>query len=334
MTNVEEQLRQDIAAATSGVVVTESDLRSARTSVQTRNETREHRGRNRTLLAAAAAVVVVGAIGFTAVQALSEDDTTSTPASGGQKPDAFPDFLTGDAPTVENLSGFWRVDNGTSMVRFQQDGTVQFSDQGAVISDPVTVGTYSIDGDEVTIRVTSGPKCVGEGWTMRAALAEPGITHIVLPEPRFGTCGSVATTIALEHVVPTDSPLEGLRAPFSERRWSTVQREQVLLGDWMAEGGGYLLEIAEDGTYYVVDGSAEVVDTGRWRLRSSMLELFSRTESPQCAEGDWLRLGNLQQASVGTTVIRGTVDQNDCGGKWTPESWIRIPDNSPSNASG
>ncbi len=33
-------------------------------------------------------------------------------------------------------------------------------------------------------------------------------------------------------------------------------------------------------------------------------------------------------------MIRGTVEQNDCGGGWTPQTWIRIPDTSPSDTSG
>jgi hypothetical protein len=95
----------------------------------------------------------------------------------------------------------------------------------------------------------------------------------------------------------------------------------------MAEaGGGYLLEIAEDGTYYVADDSADVVDNGLWRLRGSRLEFFSRTESPQCEEGDFLVLGNLEGSKPGTSLLRGTVDQNDCGGGWTPDAWVLIPD--------
>jgi hypothetical protein len=105
-----------------------------------------------------------------------------------------------------------------------------------------------------------------------------------------------------------------------------VSNEEVVLGDWMAEGGGHLLEISKDGTYYVADDSAEVVDNGRWRLRESRLEFFSRTESPQCEEGDFLILGNLEWSNAVTPFLRGTVDQNDCGGGWTPASWIQIPD--------
>jgi hypothetical protein len=210
-------------------------------------------------------------------------------------------------------------------VWFQSDGVVQFSDQGTVISDPNMVGTYGITGDTIVVKATYAPDCPGGRFTMRAALPEPGLANLVLSGPQIGTCGKRAT-IALEHVLPDN----GRFADFTSagiRGWRPVNDQTVVLGDWMAEaGGGYLLEISADGTYYVADDSADVVDNGRWRYRGSALELFSRDESPQCKEGDWLRLVNLEQANPGTTMIRGTVETNDCGGAWTPATWIRIPD--------
>ena len=284
------------------------------------------RDRRRTVAMVAAAAVVVAGVGFGAIQTLSEDDATVTPASGGEPADdVYADFLTGEAPTPENLNGFWRLDNGQTMVRFQTDGTVQFSDQGAVISDPVTIGTYTIDGDTIAVTTTDAPGCVSPEFTMRAALPRPGLVNVVLPDPQFGTCGTVATTIALEHVLPDN----GNFADFTSsdvRGWQPVADEKVVLGDWMAEGGGYLLEISDDETYYVADDSGDVVDNGAWRIRRSALELFSRTESPRCEEGNMLILGNLEYFNAEATLLRGTVDQNDCGGGWTPDSWLKIPD--------
>ena len=333
MSSIEKQLQRDISAVTGGVVVTDSDLREARAAIADRIESDEQSGRNRTFLAAAAAAVVVGALAFTAFQALSEDDTTVTPAGGGEPNDVYADFLKGEAPTYENLNGFWRVDNGNLMVRFQQDGTVQFSNKGAVISDPVTIGTYEIVGDTITVTASDAPGCVSPEWTMRAALPETGVANLVLSDLEFGTCESVASTIVLHQVVPTGSILAGMDNS-GVRGWQATTDRKWLFGDWMAEGGGYLLELTQDGSYYVVDQSADVVDNGRWRFRDSALELFSRTESPQCDEGDFLVLGNLEQVTPGTTMVRGTVEQNDCGGGWTPQTWIRIPDTSPSDTSG
>jgi hypothetical protein len=331
--SIEERLSRDIAAVTGGVIVTDSDLREARAAIEDRIESDEQSGRNRTFLAAATAAVVVGALGFTAFQALSENDATVTPAGGGESVDAYEDFLKGEAPTYENLNGFWRVDNGNAMVQFQQDGTIHFSDKGAVISDPVTIGTYEIEGDTITVTASDAPGCVSPEWTMRAALPEPGVANLVLSDQQLGTCQKLAPTIALHQVVPTGSILAGMGGS-GLRGWESTTDRKWLFGDWMAEGGGYLLELTRDGNYYVVDDSADVVDNGRWRFRNSALELFSRTESPQCEEGDWLVLGNLEQVNPGTTMIRGTVEQNDCRGTWTPESWIRIPDATPSDTSG
>ena len=100
--------------------------------MQSTNALRADRGRDRrrTVAVVAAAAVVVAGVGFAAVQTLVGDDGTVVPAGGGgPTDDVYADFLTGEAPTPENLNGFWRVDNGNTMVRFQTDGTVQFSDK-------------------------------------------------------------------------------------------------------------------------------------------------------------------------------------------------------------
>jgi hypothetical protein len=331
--SIEERLALDIAAVTKGVVVTERDLLEARDAIDERADTGRRRDRRRTVALVAAAAVVVAGAGAAAFGALGGDNGTVVPAGPGPTVDVYEEFLKGDPPTPEALNGFWRVDNGTTMVRFQEDGIVQFSDGGAVISDPVTIGTYTIEGDTITVSASEAPGCITGEWTMRAALPEPGIANLVLSDSQFGTCQKIASTIALHQVVPTGSILaemdnSGLRG------WQPVTDEKWLRGDWVAEGGGYLLEIAKDGSYYIVDDSADAVDNGRWRYRGSALELFSRDESPQCKEGDWLRLVNLEQANPGTTMIRGNVETNDCGGTWTPDTWIRIPDSSPSDASG
>ncbi len=326
MSSIEERLERDIAAVTKGVIVTDRDLLDARSAVDERVEKDRGRDRRRVVAGVAAAIVVVGGVGIGAFQAVSEDDSMVTPASGGEPTgDLYADFLTGEAPTAENLNGFWRVDNGQAMVRFQTNGTVQFSDQGTVISDPVTVGTYTIDGDTIAVTAADSPECVGPELTMRAALPEPGHVNVVLSDPQFGTCETVATAIALEHVLPDN----GNFADFTSsdvRGWYPVTEEAVLHGDWLAEGGGYLLEIAENETYYVADESGEVVDNGAWRIRRAALELFSRTESPQCEEGNMLILGNVEYIGDGARLLRGTVDQNDCGGDWTPAGWLQIPD--------
>jgi hypothetical protein len=336
--SIEQRLERDIAAVAESVVITDRDLLLARSAIDERVDAGRGRDRRRTVAVVAAAAVLVAGVGFTAIQTLGEDEAAVTPAGGGQPTDrAFADFLTGAAPTPENLNGFWRVDNGTTMVRFGEDGTVQFSASGEVISSPDSAGTYQIDGDRISVTFTAsgvaecGP--FGDPLTMRAALPEPGLVNIVLPDRRLGTCDVLTTKITLEHVLPTDSALADL-SNSGVGGWKPVTDEAALLGDWMAEGGGYLLEIAEDGTYYVAGGSAEVVDNGYWRFRRSALELFSRVESPRCDEGDWLILGGVQAIFPGTTVIRGTVEQNDCGGRWTPERWIRMPDTSPSDTSG
>ena len=326
MSSIEERLARDISAVMKGVVVTERDLLDARDAVDERVDAGRGRGRRRTVLVVAAAAVVVAGVGFGAVQAMSDDNASVTPVGeGAPADDIYADFLAGEAPTLENLNGFWRVDNGSTMAWFQADGIVQFSDQGTVISDPDTVGMYSIEGDTIEVTASDAPGCVSPEFTMRAALPEPGLMNVVLAESQLGTCEAVATTIALEHVLPDNGNFADFTSS-GARGWQPVTDEQVVLGDWMAEGGGYLLEIADDETYYVADDSGEVVDNGAWRIRRAALELFSRTESPQCDEGNMLILGNVEYSNAEVTLLRGAVDQNDCGGGWTPDSWLKIPD--------
>ncbi len=322
MISIEERLVLDIAAVTKGVVVTERDLLDAQRAVDERVDSRGRRDHRRTVAVVAAAAVVVAGVGIGAFQAFGGEEQEITPAGSGPSVDIYEDFLKGEAPTAENLNGFWRVDNGQSMVRFQTDGTVQFSDQGAVISDPVTTGTYTIDGDTIAVTTTAAPRCASSEFTMRATLPAPGLVNVVLTDPQFGTCGTVATTIALEQVLP-------LRLDFDNsdvRGWQPVTNKSVLYGDWTAEGGGYLLEIAEDGSYYVADESTETVDQGAWTWGNSGLTLTSSADSALCRSGDRYVLGGVEQAFVGTTLIRGTVEENTCGGGWTPDRWIRIPD--------
>jgi hypothetical protein len=324
MSSIEERLMLDIAAVTKGVVVTERDLLDAQRAVDERVDSRrgDHR---RTIAVVAAAAVVVAGVGVGAFQVFGGEEQEVTPAGSGPSVDIYADFLVGEAPTPENLNGFWRLDNGVTMVRFQTDGTVQFSDQGTVISDPVTMGTYTIDGDTIAVTTTAAPRCASSDFTVRATLPEPGLANVVLTDPQFGTCGTVATTIALEKVLPAKGYLADLLGP-DVRGWQPVTNKSVLYGDWMAEGGGYLLEMAPDGSYYVADESTETVDQGAWTWGDSGLTLTSSADSALCRSGDRYVLGGVEQVDLGTSVLRGTVEENTCDGGWTPDRWIQIPD--------
>jgi hypothetical protein len=322
MSDIQERLERDIRAVTGAVSVSENDLLSARDAIRERVESRRGLDSRRTVAVVAATAIVAAGVGYIAYSSAPQDGATVMPASQGEDIDADP--VSGAQPTLENLKGFWRVDNGVTMVWFKPNGVIQISDRGSVISDPDIVGTYAVEDDTISVKAEYAPDCPGGNFSMRVDFPEPGLARVVLPGPEFGECGK-ANTMTLEHALPDN----GRWADFTSsglRGWRPVADQDVILGDWVAEaGGGYLLEIADDGTYYVADKSTEVVDNGRWRLRGSRLELFSRTESPQCEEGDFLVLGDIEYTNAETTLLRGTVDQNDCGGGWTPTSWILIP---------
>jgi hypothetical protein len=324
MSSIEERLIADIAAVTRGVDMTEPDLRIARNKVDERIDIARQRGRRRTIAAAAAAAVVATIVGVAALQTLGGDSDSAPPANPPTiDPDA--DFLTGDLPTAELLHGVWRVDNGEVMVQFSEDGTVRFDQHGRLFSSPLATGTYEIDGDLINLS-TTGTACTGEESGMRASLPEPGVLRFVGTPSSVGGCSALLQgRQVLEQILPTSRSMAGL--VFSTNRgYEPLSERSSLYGVWLAEGGGYVLEIVRGGDYYVVDESGEPVDRGQWSLRGADLTLTSSALSVECGEGDQLVLGAVEQVrSFGTPGMRATVEQNACGGAWTPAAWILIP---------
>jgi hypothetical protein len=321
MSTIEERLIADIAAVTRGVDMTESDLRDARNTLDDRIESARQHGRRRTGMVAAAAVVAAAVVGVTAFQLLDGDDKTAPPAT---PPTTDPDasFLTGEPPTVELLEGLWRLDNGEVMVRFSPDGSVSFDENGTMFSDPLATGTYEINGDVVTL-ISTGNACVGEETVMRASLASAGLLRFVT-QSDVSACSLLPRgQQALEQVLPSSPEMAGL--VFSKDPHQPLSPTTELFGVWLAEGGGYVLEIDPGGAYYVASGSGALVDQGQWSLRQSDLTLTSSNLSSTCTEGDQLVLSSLRHAGSGTASFRGNVQQNACGGDWTPLAWILIP---------
>ena len=343
MSSIEERLSADIAAVTQGVVVTESDLRDARDAIDERIDSQRHRDRRRVVVAAAAAAVLIPALGFAALQTLGSDDKTAPPpANPAPTTSADPegDFLTGSAPTPELIQGVWRVDEGTLLLKFTADGAIQFDDGGLLYSNPSAIGTYEIAGDLITVTVDGGPAgCAGQTFAMRASLPGPGAMRFVHTQPGTGNCAPRELPLpselqvedapgphvwwVLEQVLPTSQGFAEFAAAGGGYR--PLSDKRVLYGDWMAEGGGHVLEIAPDGTYYVADESGEPIDRGQWTLQASDLTLTSSAASAECTEGDRLVLGGVEQVNLNTPNLRGTVEQNTCGGAWTPSAWWLIP---------
>ncbi len=329
MSSIDERLARDIAAITGGVVVTESDLRDARDAVDERIDIRRERDRRRTVIAVAAAAVLIPVAGFAAFQTMGGDDK-SAPQPAKPDPtvavDPNADFLTGDAPTAHLIDGLWRLDNGDLLMLFGEDGTVRFDNHGTLFSDPVMTGTYEIDGDVITVTTTDDARseCVGPDLTGRASLPESGLMRFVRSDSSSACSPVPLGRIALEQVLP-NSYLSEL-AFSTEPGWEPLSDETVLYGVWMAEGGQHVLEMDPSGAYYVMDESTDVVDQGQWSLQASELTLTSSAASGECSEGDRLVLGGVEQLPPGgTTGMRGTVTSNTCGGGWTPSAWILLP---------
>ena len=75
-------------------------------------------------------------------------------------------------------------------------------------------------------------------------------------------------------------------------------------------------------------GAGELVDHGQWAFGGSELSLVSDGDSATCSSGDRLVISGLETADGGTDFLRGSVDQNTCGGAWasTTDGWFVIPD--------
>ena len=325
--SIEERLARDIAAVRGGIVVTDSDLWEARAELTERINGKRSRGRFG-VAAAAAAAVLLAAGSVVAFRALDDDDRASLPANPPPAvvdPDA--DHLTGSAPTRQLIQGVWRLDNGRLVVQFDADGTVRFDEQGTLFSHPTTTGTYVIKGDLITVTTTDDVQrtCIGTTSAMRASLPKAGDMRFV-PETRIGVCSPMPVTVrgAFEQVLP---PSQGMKELIFSKDpdWKPLSDKTLLYGLWTAEGGGHVLEMDADGTYYVVDASAKAVDRGAWSFSESTLTLTSSAASTTCRAGDTLVLGAVQHENPGTDAVRGTVQRNTCAAAWTPAAWILIP---------
>ncbi len=326
MSSIEERLARDIAEVTGGVVVTESDLRSAREGVDERITSRRQRDRRRILAVAAAAGVVIPILGIAAFQTLRGEETAPPVSPVPTSPNPDDAFLTGSAPTPDLLQGVWRVDNGTLLARFSPPNLLFFDNGGRLFDNPAVEATYEIAGDLIHVSVNGGlAECAGQTFAMRASLPEPGALRFVYTQPGASNCSSAqGERWVLEQVLPTSEGLAELDVP-TKANWKPPASVPALHGDWMAEGGGYLLEISPEGAYYVSDESGEAIDRGRWLGRGSELTLTSSTESAECAKGDRLVLSGLELLVDRTTAMRGTLEQNACGGEWASSVWMLLP---------
>lgn len=327
MSSIEQQLVRDIAAVTGGVVVTDSDLREARAEIDELIDSRHRRNRRRTVAAAAAAAVLVAG-GIAAALSLSDDDGSARPA-GRPTPVVDPDadWLTGTAPTAALIQGVWRLDNGESLVQFAPNGQVRFTVRGALFADPDGIGTYSIHGDVIDLTTSSPGQdvCANAQFSMRASLVDAGIMHFVRSGPPDPGCSPVPFSYVRgrwEQLLPTSPDLAG--AGFSkDSRWKPLTDKYNLYGDLMPEGGGYVIEVNDRGTYSVADESGAVVDQGHSTLRHATLTLTSGADS-QCAQGDRLVMTGMEYESPGINGVRGTVQRDDCNGGWAARTWITI----------
>ena len=327
MSSIEERLAADIAAVTRAVVMTESDLREARDSVDQRIDNRQQVNRRRTVVAAAAAAVVIPILGVAALQTLGEDDKTAPPVG-------HPDDSS--AVTADRIEGVWRRSGSTDsqerdivQLRFGADGTFAVTETGELYSSPMLAGDYAVAGNLVTVTVRSGTAgCAGEQFVMQ--ISQQTAMQVYFTEIGSDECAPTGkfNQWTLQRALPTtDQELLDF-GPDPDARWQPATPALIQPGDWLAVGGGHVLELAPGGGYVMAAGSGEVVDSGQWAVTDAReLQLISGSDSPTCEAGDRLVLGQLAYNDPGAAdFMRGTTEQNTCGGAWTPaDGWYRLP---------
>lgn len=332
MSTIEERLARDIAAVTGGVVVTESDMKEARDAVADRVEIGRERTRRRTVAGLIAAAVLIPIVGVAISRAQDADRSAPEigPAQPGQsQPDTVQSgadqWLAGDAPTADLVQGVWREDNGTVSIRFTASGAVSSDINGRVFGAPDITGHYEIAGHLITVHADGGTAgCAGETYVMRASIVEPGLMHFNPTQAGSGECMFVRPQWgAWERIAPVAEGLAGVR--IANKGWHPVTDARELDGLWMAEGGGYVLELDRAGSYYVADGTGAPVDRGRWTKQGSTLTLASSADSVDCSKGDRLVWGDLEMVDDHPN-LRGTVKENRCDVPWASKGWIWIPD--------
>jgi hypothetical protein len=223
------------------------------------------------------------------------------------------------------------------VLRFTKDGSVSLDSVGTLYARRL-VATYTVAGDQITVDVDHGPAgcAVGQHLVMRASQPEAGLLHVVHTAPVTGNClADQDERWVLEQVLPPKNRgLAGLAS--SGDHFRPVGDPLALYGDWMAQGGGHVLELTGPGAspnggfYYVAAASGDVVDLGHWTLDAShsQLRLASGWEgnAGTCEFGDRLVLGDLALAdSHPSAAFRGKVKQNTCGAAWTPKAWLLLP---------
>jgi hypothetical protein len=331
MSAIEDRLLRDIETATRGVVVTDSDLRDARAAIDDRIEGGQQ-DRRRTFVATAAAALIVLVLGVAAFLTVDGKDDAAPPGTDGPTPtpsvsiDRQDVFLDGAAPTEDALRGIWRLDNGGVLMRFAPPDLVSWDREGRLFDNPGVQGRYVIDGETIAITVDGGPYgCGGQQITLRAALPDPEELRLAVAEPGQDAClGGEAQQSVMERVLPTNQQFSRFELS-KERGWLPLTDGRALYGTWFAEGGGHVLELDRAGVYHVATGTGEQVDYGEWTLDRTSLTLTSWPDSVRCETGDRLVMRNPEFVRPGTTAIRFEVGRNDCGGAWTPKTWILVP---------
>jgi hypothetical protein len=328
VSTIEERLSRDIEAATEGIVMTDSDLRDVRATVEDRIQSERRRGRRRGLVAAAAAAAVV--VGVATWQGLSSDDTTPSPAPAPPSPSALTDteqaFLTGDAVTAGILPGVWRLDNATTLFMFTADGRFSLDDTGQLSTDPRVDGTYAVAGGTISVDVDGGTSgCAGRTIALRAAVSADGTLH-VLPVGR-GPSGCQSPSSyqwVLEPVLPAGYFSDIKNGPGAN--WDPPAGEESVTATWYDPQEGYLVELRDDGTYSTITGSTDVADRGAWTVDPSVtrLTLVSGADSATCREGDRFVLDNLRVRDIGALALQGDLGRNDCNVAWRGTGWVRL----------
>jgi hypothetical protein len=301
--NERDELRviEALQALTGGLTVTEQDIVDAGGELRDRlDPPSPHR---RLALVVAAAVALVGVIGYIAFQAVDRDGHAAPPAHQPPSPgddlrsalqaDAYSlpydEFTTGARPSYQDLAGFWLLRAPYGFTMFVD------SDGGWRTGTPTRAwvhGDSTLAGATWTQRLQARGDCVRPSHPWRAALATDGSLHLALNLAN-SDCTPADNREVWDRVDPGSPVADYLLATAHEAEWQAAPEPFKGRGLYVSPTTGHLLDVNRAGRYRYYD------DVTGARLTSAdhgELESASGTVSGSCVGGGFS--GSVETARI------------------------------------
>jgi hypothetical protein len=292
--NERDELRviEALQALTGGLTVTEQDIIDAGGELRDRME--PPAPRRRLALVVAAAVALIGLIGYIAFQAVDRDghaappvDKPHTPADdlksalqAGAYDLSTEEFTAGARPDYQDLAGVWLLRAPFGFTMFVE------SDGGwrtGLPSRPWVYGDSTLNGATWRQRVHVPGDCIQPSHPWTAGLAADGSLRLELKLPN-SDCTPADNREVWDRVAPGSPVADYLLATAKDADWRGAPEPFKGRGLYVSPKTGHLLEVDKAGVYRYYD------DVTGARLTSAdhgQLDFASSTLTGTCAGGSF-----------------------------------------------